>query len=517
MAYLDVCLFLLYLSIVQWVDGDGITDWTLDTYPNRTVTVSEGETRNFTCGTGTTSEDPLQLPRVAWYKASTQGLVMVRLTEWTAQSSTFTLKNISSRNASLYVCHIDTSLAFRSLHAYSFQLVVRRSGNKQDSNTVSEGEGNQDNSSNESTRENIVQDPEEDTVQRLEKQSEIAIDSSTISLLYVIVVLQLICLIVILLVIFSYIQHRRKALGAIHAKLLPPFMSDMEGGNGTQVTTAASTPVPHRSLDNTLHQRSKSMKPPKKVTDVELELKSLTQKKKPLVIVNGQAEGKKTIQKRAKVKPVVEKRPSNEEEPDLSPSIVPLERPGKGVRYGKHTPLHRLLSEDSGDVKWDTYNSLMEESLTNPVFESEKTKPKRRHKEKTKQPKLSEIDPYVREDDEYWTEMGAKTSTPKRPLQRSKSAMDHPSSPRRVIVPSIVREPPADNPNPVRQKKRPSIDEGVFWPHATGQDQQGMKQPNRPRLMMLHPGLKEDQQTFTPNLVRRLKALYDQGFSIQIT
>jgi hypothetical protein len=25
MAYLDVCLFLLYLSIVQWVDGDGIT------------------------------------------------------------------------------------------------------------------------------------------------------------------------------------------------------------------------------------------------------------------------------------------------------------------------------------------------------------------------------------------------------------------------------------------------------------------------------------------------------------
>jgi hypothetical protein len=49
---------------------------------------------------------------------------------------------------------------------------VSHTGNKQDSNTVSEGEGNQDNSSNESTRENIVQDPEEDTVQRLEKQSE---------------------------------------------------------------------------------------------------------------------------------------------------------------------------------------------------------------------------------------------------------------------------------------------------------------------------------------------------------
>ena len=342
------------------------------------------------------------------------------------------------------------------------------------------------------------------------------LDSSTVSLLYLIVVLQLIGLIVIFLMIFSYIQHRRKALGVKYGKLLPSVMSDMEGGNNTQVTTVASTPAPCRSLDQTLQQRSKSMKPPKRVSDVELELKSLTQKKKPLVIVNGQVEAKKSMHKRAKVKPLAEKRPSNEEEPDLSPSIVPLERPSKGVRYGKHTPLDRLLSEDSGDVKWDTYNSLMQESLTNPVFESEKKKKKRRKKEKTKQPKLSEIDPYVREDDEYWTEMGAKTSTPKRPLQRAKSALDRPSSPRRINVPSIVREEfPADN--QMRPKKRPSIDEGVFWPHTTGQEQAGKKPPSRPRLMMLHPGLKEDQQTFTPNLVRRLKTLYDQGFSVQIT
>ena len=105
-----------------------LLDWKLERFPNRTVTVSQGETRNFTCGTGTTSVDSVQLPRVAWYKASTHGLVMVRLTRWTSQSSTLTLKDISPRNASLYVCHIDTSQAFRSLHAYSFQLVVKISG-----------------------------------------------------------------------------------------------------------------------------------------------------------------------------------------------------------------------------------------------------------------------------------------------------------------------------------------------------------------------------------------------------
>lgn len=343
------------------------------------------------------------------------------------------------------------------------------------------------------------------------------LDSTTTSLLYVIAVLQVIGLIVIVLMIISYYNHRRRALINKYGQLLKSESPDLEGGI-TQVTTATSTPLPQRPSDRTFQQRSKSMKPLRRANEVELELKSLTQKKKKSAD-NGKTDGK--LQKRAKSKTIVEKRPSNEEEPDRSPSIVPLVRNPStrtGGRYGKHTPLDRLLSEDSGDVTWDTYNSLMEESLTNAMFEKEKRPKRRKKKEKVKQPKLSEIDPYVREDDDYWREMGARSSTPNQTImKRSKSTLDHPSSPRKANVPSVVFE---EAPKEQHSKKRHSLDDGVFWPHETAPDSlqwpTGKKQ-GKPKLLMLHPGLKDDEQAFTPNLVRRLKTLYDQGFSIQIT
>ena len=309
---------------------------------------------------------------------------------------------------------------------------------------------------------------------------------------------------------YSYYKQRQLALIQHYRKFFQSDASDVEGGAQTQATTAVSTPAPQRPPEDAFQMRSKSMRTPKKPTDdLELKLRSLTQKKNSTD--NGKMDGKKSIQKRAKPKATVEKRPSNEDEPDLSPSIVPLERSTstKTVKFGKHTQLDRLLSEDSGDVKWDTYNSLMEESFTNPVFEQEQKKAKRRTKVKTKQPKLSEIDPYVRDDDEYWKEIAIRSSTPKKVVKRSKSAVEKPSSPRRQIAPAIVTE---DARSEYHSVKHPST---LVWPHAI--EPQSLENKPKPALLMVHPGLKEDEAAFTPNLVRRLKTLYDQGFSIQIT
>eukprot|EP00118_Oscarella_pearsei_P002700 m.11329 g.11329 ORF g.11329 m.11329 type:complete len:535 (+) comp23175_c0_seq1:217-1821(+) len=534
MAFSNRHLFVIYVFVavmMKWAEAT--SDLTLLQFPpEKEMQVGTGEQHVLPCGVS----DPEVY--VAWYRASQQQLLLWRITPWSRQNSTYVLRNASAENHDgLYVCQIDVKDDKEADQSYTLELTVvdglRTGPTGRTAVTATTG-------SNVKSTLNVGATPEPPTQANQTNNNDLMVP-----LLVAVVVLQLVCLSMIFAILIFYLRLRPADGKEMAEMKQESIFVDIEaapngkaGGTVRFRMDTETPPVDTTTTGNrTFKLRSKSMMHPRRKTadeeEEEIKQKSLTSKKKK----NGTAVKPDKIIFR-KSKSVASRHPSSkrssqvDDEEDLSPSIVPLgktrsfslrDRPMSDDGTGflplspDVTSIGPLINDPDADpVQWDTYNSLME-SMTSRTFKKEKTKAERAQMKSTKKKKKlekkqrqSEIDAFV-QDDEYWKEV--RSSTPKRGRSARVKGAPHPGAARRVnsnempFPKTSVQETSFPS-----YQKRHSIDSGQ--PHA---DLQRYPTGKAARVL-INPAIQEDIQDFTPNLVRRLKNMYDQGITtIEIT